>query len=348
MANASGSPLVIGHRGASGYRPEHTESAYRLAFELGADLVEPDIVATSDGVLVVRHENDISGTTDVAERREFADRKTTKTVDGVRLTGWFTEDFTWDELRTLRCRERLPRMRADNRAYDGAEPILRLRDVLGIVDAASDDHGRQFGVVVEVKHAHYFASIGLNLGDLLLRELASTGWDNRPDRLVIECFELGVLEWLGDAGVRAKRIFLLEREGAPADEVAEAGEDAHAYAWYRSDDGLRSLIGRVDGISVAKSDLLRTNRRGRAVGPNDLVAKAHALGLEVYTWTLRPERHFLNPRFQRGLRAGEWGDWQGEFRMILSTGVNGIFVDQPDLAVHLLEQLGHRGGNAKL
>ncbi|MFT4232651.1 MAG: glycerophosphodiester phosphodiesterase family protein [Leucobacter sp.] len=326
------SPLVIGHRGAPGYRPEHSAASYRLACELGADAVEPDIVVTSDGVLVVRHENEISGTTDVASRREFASRRTTKTVDGKRCTGWFTEDFTWAELSTLRCTERLKRVRPDNRDYDGREPILRLRDVLAIVDEQSARLGRELRAVIEVKHAAYFRSLGADIGALLLEELAATGWDARPERLVIESFELGVLDRLRDAGVRARLVFLTERIGSPADEP-QAGSPSRSYGWYRSDEGLDLLASRVDGISVDKSSLLRVNALGRAVGPTTLVERAHARGLAVFTWTLRPENRYLNSRFQGSVRGAEWGDWQGEFGMILGSGVDGIFVDHPDLGV---------------
>ncbi|WP_449282372.1 glycerophosphodiester phosphodiesterase family protein [Leucobacter sp.] len=328
--------LVIGHRGAPGYRPEHSASSYRLACELGADAVEPDIVVTSDGVLVVRHENEISGTTDVAKRPEFANRRTTKTVDGKRHTGWFTEDFTWAELSTLRCRERLGRVRPENRDHDGREPILRLRDVLAIVDEQSARLGREVRAVIEVKHAAYYLGLGWDIGALLLEELAATGWDARPDRLVIECFELGVLDRLRAAGVRGSLVFLAERFGSPADEPV-AGAPARSYAWYRGDAGLDLLASRVDGISVAKANLLRTNALGRAVGPASLVRRAHERGLRVFTWTLRPENRYLNIRFQTSLRGAEWGDWQGEFGMVLSSGVDGIFVDHPDLGVAIRE-----------
>jgi glycerophosphoryl diester phosphodiesterase len=351
-------PLVIGHRGAPGYRPEHTEAAYRLAFELGADAVEPDIVATRDGVLVVRHENEISGTTDVARRPEFADRRTTKKIDGVTLVGWFTEDFTWAELSTLRTQERLQKLRPENTEFDGDAPILRLRDVLAIVDAESVARGREFSVVIEIKHAHYFASIGVPLDQLLHTELLTTGWTQRPDQLIIECFELGVLDTLRATGLPARYIFLLESDGAPADERAELGSGANRYEWYRSDVGLDSLVGRVDGISVAKADLMRIVRRGFTNGTNDLVQRAHQRGLCVFVWTLRPENHFLNPRFRppgtaahpRGDEAISWGDWLGEFRMVLHAGVDGIFVDHPDLGVaaragcaaHLQRSVGAR------
>ena len=339
METPDPAPLIIGHRGAPGYRPEHSASSYRLAFELGADAVEPDIVATRDGVLVVRHENEISGTTDVAQHPEFASRRTTKTVDGRRLTGWFTEDFTWQELSTLRCIERLQRVRPDNREFDGAEPILRLRDVLAIVDEESARRRRPLRAVVEVKHAAYFAGLGHDLGELLMGELAATGWDERPDRLVVESFELGVLDRLRAAGVRADLVFLAERFGSPADEpVGDAPR--RSFAWYRGDAGLDLLATpagdgrrRVDGISVAKGNLIRVNALGRATGAADLVERAHARGLLVYTWTLRPENRYLNVRYQTSLRGAEWGDWQGEFGLLLGSGVDGVFVDHPDLGV---------------
>lgn len=323
-------PLVIGHRGAPGYRPEHTESSYRLACEMGADLVEPDIVVSKDGELVVRHENEIGGTTDIADHPEFAARKTHRVVDGIVRSGWFVEDFTWAELQTLRCRERLPKLRADNRRYDGTEPLLRLADVLRIVDEESAERGRDIGAVVEIKHAHFFAKCGIDIAELLRAELARTGWDERPDRLVIECFELGVLADLGDA--RAKRVFLTERIGTPADQRS-LGSPRRSFPWYRSDEGLSFLAPRVDGISVAKASLMRTTLLGKAQGPANLVQRAHARGLEVFTWTLRPENFFLNPVFRTGKRGAELGDWRAEWELILRTGVDGIFVDHTDLGV---------------
>lgn len=333
-SRAAGGPLIIGHRGAPGYRPEHSASAYRLAFELGADAVEPDIVVSRDGVLVVRHENEISGTTDVARHPEFASRRTTKVVDGKKHTGWFAEDFTWEELSTLRCRERLAKVRPDNRDYDGTEPILRLRDVLAIVDAESAARGRKLGTVVEIKHAHFLAQQGHDIGALLLQELADTGWDAKPEQLVIESFELGVLEQLSRARVRGTLVFLTERMGTPPDEP-RPGRAARSYGWYRSDAGLDFLAQRVDGISVAKGNLIRVNALGRATGPTDLVRRAHARGLLVFTWTLRPENRFLNVKHQSSLRGAEWGDWQSEFELIIASGVDGVFLDHPDLAVAL-------------
>lgn len=331
--NASSRPLVIGHRGAPGYRPEHTESSYRLALELGSDAVEPDVVATKDGVLVVRHENEISGTTDVAEHQEFKHLKTTKTVDGVKLTGWFTEDFTWAELQRLRSVERLKRIRSENRAYDRQERILRLAEVLGIIDDEGSALGIEPKAVIELKHAAYFASIGLAFPALLRRELQLAGWQDRGERIIYECFEIGILEELQREDVQGTFVFLLESRGAPADELMLDEESAHTFDWYRTDDGLDSLVGRVDGISVAKRDLFDYGPLGIAKRVNTLVKRAKARGLLVYTWTLRPENFFLGQRHRVGAHPATWGNWATEFDEILATGVDGIFVDHPDLGV---------------
>lgn len=329
-------PMLIGHRGAPGYRPEHTEASYRLAFEQGVDAVEPDLVVSNDGVLVIRHENEISGTTDVAERPEFEARRTTKTVDGERLTGWFVEDFTWAELSTLRCRERVPHLRSGNTRFDGTEPMLRLADLIGLVDEASERLGRPIGIVIELKHVHFLLGQGHDLVALMLAELARTGWDAEPERLTVECFELGALDRVREAGLAARLVFLMEHRGSPADEVALLGASARSYEWYRSDAGLDSLAGRVHGISLSKRDLLQVNARGRAVGVQDIVQRAHARGLLVFTWTMRPENGFLVPGFRSSRHRDQWGDWREEWRLILSTGLDGVFLDHPDLLAEVL------------
>lgn len=319
-------PLVIAHRGASGYRPEHSRAAYDLAIDLGADAVEPDIVATADGVLVLRHENEISGTTDVAHRPEFADRRTTKVIDGQKLTGWFTEDFTWLELKTLRVRERLPKLRS--RSFDGEEGILRLGDLIDLLDERGG-----VGMVAEIKHAAYFESIGLPLDELVAAELSSAGWEN-DQRLTVECFETRVLEQVRDRGIAAKYVFLLESGGAPADEVAERGRAAKPYSAYLTDAGLAGIAASgIDGISVDKRLLLAADSSGFVTGTTDLVDRAHAAGLLVYCWTLRAENSFLPKNMRRGGGPREFGEWRDEFQLILRSGLDGVFADQPDLAI---------------
>lgn len=321
--------MVIGHRGAPGYRPEHTRSSYELAVALGADAVEPDLVATKDGVLVVRHENEISGTTDVARHPEFAARRTTKRIDGVALTGWFTEDFTWDELATLRAVERLPALRQHSSTFDGTEPVLRLSELLELMDEASARVDRPLRLVAEIKHPSYFASIGLPLDELVADAL--TPWGGR-ERLTIECFEQTVLGEVRERGVDADYVYLLDAKGAAPDLVARDGSAAPSYVSQLTDAGLARLAREVDGISPDKSLLLDTSVRGK-VGTTELVARAHELGLQVFTWTLRPENRFLVPAHRIGASAGDWGDWRREFELIVSTGVDGIFVDHADLGV---------------
>lgn len=324
------SPLVIGHRGAPGYRPEHSRSSYELAFAMGVDAVEPDIVATKDGVLVVRHENEISGTTDVARHPEFADRRTTKRVDGQALTGWFTEDFTWAELSVLRGRERLPEVRATSASFDGTQGILRLTDLLDLVRAGSLEHGREIGVVLEVKHATYFASIGLDLVPLIERDLRAAGWHEGRRPLVIESFESTVLAQLQATGIAASYIYLIEAAGRPYDLLVAQGRKARSYKATVTAQGLDGLIGRVDGVSVSKKMLLARD--------NTIVPDAHARGLQVFTWTCRPENAFLSPEFRADGGADEYGDYEAEWAVIRDTGVDGVFVDHPDLGAEFFRR----------
>ncbi|WP_403021425.1 glycerophosphodiester phosphodiesterase family protein [Salinibacterium sp. GXW1014] len=321
-------PLVIAHRGASGYRPEHTRAAYELAIALGADAIEPDVVPTRDGVLVLRHENEISATTDVAERPEFAERRTTKTIDGKKLTGWFTEDFTWAEIATLRSRERVPKVRPDNATFNGFYGVLRLRDLLEIIDAAP----RRVGLVLEIKHATYFASIGLPLDRLVAEELRAAGWAE-DDRLTIEAFELDVLHGIRREGVVAPLVYLLEASGAPADREARDGRHARPYADDLTPEGLLALRDAgIAGISVDKRLLLQTDAAGNTLGITSVVDRAHAAGLTAFCWTLRAENHFLGRNLRRGADASRYGDWLGEFHLVMASGIDGVFADQPDLA----------------
>ena len=322
-------PLVIGHRGAPGYRPEHTRASYRLAIEMGVDAVEPDVVATKDGVLVLRHENEISGTTDVAERPEFADRRRTKSFAGEEWTGWFTEDFTWAELSTLRCRERLPELRPDSASFDGEEPILRLLDLLAILDGAD----RPVRMVLEVKHAAYFAAIGLDLVPLIERDLHAAGWWGDRDRLIVESFEPSVLTRMQERGLPATYIYLMEADGSPADLVVSQGSAAPTYADEMRPAGLDAVADRFDGISLDKRIILAPNRLGRATGPAPVVDDAHERGLLVYTWTARPENRFLLREFRDGADPAQFGDFEAEWSILADAEVDGVFVDHADLGL---------------
>jgi glycerophosphoryl diester phosphodiesterase len=331
-------PTIIAHRGACGYRPEHSRSAYELAIELGADAIEPDIVSTKDGVLVLRHENEISGTTDVASRPEFRDRRTTKEFGGWRETGWFTEDFTWDELSTLRTRERLPALRPESASHDGEDPILRLEDLIAIIDAAP----RPVGLVAEIKHATYFASIGLPLDALVDDTLGRLGWRSE-DRLTFESFEKQVLRDLRSRGTGGRSVYLMERRGAAADEVVAHGSAAPSYASERTDESLARLATEFDGISVSMGTLMAGVD---TVAVDDttpvrsgIVDRAHAAGLDVFAWTLRPENNFLPKPLRRGGDVAAHGDWERWFTSAMRTGLDGIFADHTDLAVRARSML---------
>jgi glycerophosphoryl diester phosphodiesterase len=334
-------PLVIAHRGASGYRPEHSAAAVRLGFAHGADAVEPDLVASSDGVLVIRHENELSGTTDVADRPEFADRRVTRLVDGVERTGWFTEDMTWAEIRTLRCRERIPAVRPASAAHDDEETVLSLPDLLRIVDQESARHGRPLGMVAEIKHSTHFAALGLPLDELLARDLREHGWAADASRLTIESFERDVLLRVRAHGVEARLVYLLEGRGAAVDEVARHGDSAVTFDEQLTDEGLAALAADVDGISVGLERICPAAGFGADGEPapvSDLVERAHLAGLSVFTWTLRPENAFL-PRPLRGPGAKTaHGDFRAHWGRLLDAGVDGVFADQPDLAVALVRE----------
>ncbi len=349
-------PLVIGHRGASGYRPEHTAAAYQLAFAQGADAVEPDVVLSKDGVAVVRHENEISGTTDVAAHPEFAGRRTTKEVDGVPTTGWFTEDFTWPELQTLRARERLPAIRPASAGFDGRFGLLRLADVLRLAEDAGA------GAVVEVKHASYFDAAGFATAEIVAAEIVAAGWGGRDGdrndrtgrdewadragrhlgsgRLVVESFEMTVLRALRVSGLPAHYVYLLEAEGSPFDVVVQHGSGAPSYASQLTEAGLRALATEVDGISVDKAILLPRDEQGAALRPSDIVDRAHAAGLQLFTWTLRAENEFLPTNLRSGSDPAAFGDWEREFAAVFAAGVDGVFADQPDLAVIARQSVG--------
>jgi glycerophosphoryl diester phosphodiesterase len=353
-------PIVIAHRGACGYRPEHTLESYRLAIRMGADFIEPDLVATRDGVLVARHENEVSGTTDVARRPEFAHLRTTKQVDGEPRTGWFTEDFTLAELKTLRARERTPELRPANARFDGLYSIPTFAEVLRLAQAHSRD-GRRIGVYPETKHPTYFARegrhvdgapIGMSLGAMLLRTLQEEGF-TEPDRVYIQSFEIENLLELRDtlmpaAGVRFPLIQLLgdfeSRRPYDLNRHLALGSDlASIYGLLAGvvegglDPGTRNihLVAEpaldwmrqryASGLGLWKGNLLQGDGSGRATVPHPVIARARAAGLEVHPYTLRVEEHAGLARPRQALVA--------EAELLLRSGATGMFFDQPDLGV---------------
>lgn len=329
-------PLVIAHRGASGYRPEHTLASYRLAIELGADYIEPDLVSTRDGVLVARHENDITGTTDVAEHPEFASRRTTKRIDGRELTGWFTEDFTLAELRRLRAVERLPGVRPANRRYDGRFTVPTFDQVLRLARIESRRTGRRIGVYPETKHPSYFDSIGLPLEEPLLAALKRHRLDRRGSKVFIQSFETTNLRELAGR-TEVPLIQLLDASGAPAD-LAAWGE-ARRYADLVTPAGLSWIAGYADGVGAHKDLVLPRDPQTGATGePSSLVRDAHDQGLLVHVWTLRHENRFMATNLRRGNDPDAEGDAIAEATAFLDAGVDGIFTDQTDSTVEARRQ----------
>ncbi|MGH9252499.1 MAG: glycerophosphodiester phosphodiesterase, partial [Acidimicrobiales bacterium] len=301
-------PIVIAHRGASGYRPEHTLESYRVAIALGADYVEPDLVVTADGVLVARHENEIGATTDVAAHPRFAHRRTTKNVAGRQVSGWFVEDFTLAELKTLRARERLPGIRAHNRFYDGRFEIPTFDEILDLVLAETRRLGRRIGVYPEIKQSTHFAAVGLRHEGPLLASLRRAG-----PRLpaFIQSFD--------PATLRA----LAERTTVPL--VQLVGHDGDLLM----PRGLREVSTYARVLGPRKDLVGARNGAGR---PGRLVERAHEAGLAVHVWTFRNENAFLAPEYRHGPEVAAFGDALGEYATFLGLGVDGVFTDHPDTA----------------
>ena len=314
-------PLIIAHRGASGVRPEHTLEAYDVAIAQGADFIEPDVVSTKDGVLIARHENEIGATTDVATR--FPQRKREAMVDGVAVEGWFAEDFTIDELRQLRARERVA---TRSRQYDGQFAIPTLDEVLALVRQREREMGRPIGVYPETKHPTYFRSIGLPLEDRLLEVLERHGYRGAVDPVFIQSFETGNLRAL-NARTDIRLVQLIDERGAPHD-LASSG-DPRTYRDLITPEGLREIARYADAIGPAKGLVLPLHD-GIGGEPTALVSDAHAAGLEVHIWTLRSDPPFLPASYA--------GDPLAEWRRFAELGVDAMFGDFPADGVLALRQ----------
>jgi glycerophosphoryl diester phosphodiesterase len=323
-------PLVIGHRGASGYVPEHTLVSYFIAIQLGADFVEPDLVMTKDGVLVARHENEIGGTTDVAQRPEFADRRKTRTIDGVALTGWFTEDFTLRELKTLRAKERIPQLRPANARFDRMFEVPTLEEVLDLVRAANAQRSKPIGVYPETKHPTYFQSIGLAMEEPLVKILHKHGYRGKRAPVFIQSFEVGNLQKLARM-TDLPLVQLLDASGRPYDFVVKG--DARTYADLAKPAGLAEIASYASGVGVNKSLMIPRTPQGFLAAPTALVSDAHARGLIVHGWTFRAENSFLPKDFQSSSDPLAYGDLEGEIQRFLDLGMDGFFTDQADLGV---------------
>lgn len=337
-------PIVIGHRGASGYRPEHTIAAYELAIEMGANYIEPDLVSTKDGILVARHENEISGTTNVATLTEFSDRQATKSIDGVAVTGWFTEDFTLAELKTLTAKERIPQLRPNSATFDGLYQIPTLQEVIDLAAQKSLETGRIIGIYPETKHPTYFNSIGLSLEKPLVATLNANGLTGVNAPVFIQSFEVSNLQYLRTLTDVPLVQLYDEATVQPYDFVANGS--TRTYGDLLTPDGLAEVAeyangigpfkrlivpaGTVDADGDGKPDDLNGDGLISAADavlktPTTLVDDAHAAGLLVHPYTFRSEDFFLAPDYS--------GNPELEYEQFFALGVDGVFSDNPDIAV---------------
>ncbi|MDJ0389278.1 glycerophosphodiester phosphodiesterase family protein [Roseomonas sp. E05] len=331
FATLDGLPTtIIAHRGASGYRPEHTLEAYKLAIEMGVSVIEPDLVPTKDGHLIARHEPLLADTTNVADHPEFADRRTTKVIDGTTVTDWFIEDFTLDELKTLRAKERLGDARPESQSYDGQFQLVTLEEIIGLVKQVEAETGRQIAIAPETKHPTYFESIGYDTSEMLIEVLVAEGFTD-PDRVYIQSFESGNLIALHDSIMPAAGVDIpLVQLGNASTPEALAAIARYADAVGPSKDAIR-LRARLaepvdaDGDGVAEMRYTLTG----AVSP--LVENAHAAGLEVIPYTVRAEESFqaLNP-------DGTPQTAEQEILALIRLGVDGLFTDNADIGVETL------------
>ena len=324
-------PLVIAHRGASGYRPEHTIAAYRLAIQMGADYIEPDLVSTKDGVLVARHENEIGGTTDVAGHPEFASRRTTKVIDGAALTGWFTEDFTLAELKTLRAVERIPAIRQENTAYNGRFEVPTLQEVIDLARFEGKRAKRTIGIYPETKHPTYFDSIGLSLEEPLVSVLRSNGLAHRKSAVFVQSFETTNLRELSTE-IDVPLVQLFGGPNSVPYDLTAAGTP-RTYGELATPVGLADIATYARGIGPEKGLVIPRNPDGTLGELTTLVDDAHRAGLVVHAYTFRAENVFLPTEYRRGADPAAYGDVIGEISVFLAAGLDGLFADQPDIAL---------------
>lgn len=326
-------PIIIAHRGASGERPEHTLEAYELAISQGADFIEPDLVLTKDGILVARHENEISEMTDVADRPEFADRKTSKTIDGREYEGWFTEDFTLAELKTLFARERLPQLRESNTAHDGKFRVPTFEEILELLKQHEAETGQRIGVYPETKHPSYFAGIDLPHDGPLLKLLTRYGYDGPEDPVFIQSFEVDNLKLL-KLNTKVRLVQLVAGEGGPPDQPDTS------YADMVSGEGLADIALYASGIGPSKDMVISRDSLGRLDTDTGLVSAAHKAGLEVHPWTFRRENYFLPTDMKGGINPAGTGYLEEEVQRFIAVGVDGLFSDNVSEAVTARNQAG--------
>ena len=359
-------PTLIAHRGASGYRPEHTLAAYALGIEQGADFIEPDLVLSQDGVLHARHEPMLARvqleqdgrsikrnsdgrpdlhrsdtSTNVWQLEKYADRLKIKQLDGKPVGGWFAEDFTAAELRAdVRAQERLRDLRQGNNAFNNLYPIPTLAEVIELAQRSTKALGRTVGIYPETKHPSYFKSFtdanGLQrMEDLLVAQLHAAYGNNRDAPVYIQSFEVNNLQYLRSK-TKLRLIQLLSANGQPYD--FQLSGDQRRYQDLARSAGLDFLKGFVDGIG-AHTQLIVPSDGKRLQAPTALIQEAHARGLAVHGWTFRAENQFLPAELARGSSPAAPGDMAGQLRVFLEAGMDGFFTDHPDLGRELLTQM---------
>ncbi|GAA3916825.1 glycerophosphodiester phosphodiesterase [Streptomyces gulbargensis] len=333
-------PTVIAHRGASGYRPEHTLGSYQLALDLGADVIEQDLVPTKDGHLVCRHENDITGTTDVADHPEFASRRTTKNVDGTTLTGWFTEDFTLAELKTLRAKERIPGTRQENTLYDRRWTVPTFEEVLRWAETEGRRRGREIWLHVETKHPTYFRGLGLGLEERLAVLLRRYGRHRADSPTFLQSFEPTSMRRMAKLVATPRVVLLWTPDDRPWD-FRQSG-DPRTVADLVTPEGLAWIASFAQGIGPLLDLVIPKDADGRLGEPTTLVRDAHARGLILHPYTHRNENAFLPADFRRGTDPAAYGDSFGALKRYLETGIDGIFSDNPDTALLAAADAGRR------
>ncbi|XP_013193180.2 uncharacterized protein LOC106137001 [Amyelois transitella] len=328
-------PLVIAHRGASGYVPEHTLGSYSLAIAMGADYIEPDLVITKDSQLIIRHDNELSLTTDVSQRHEFANRRRNQTVDGTVLNGWFTEDFTLKEIKTLRVVERLPNIRPGNSRMDGSFSILTFQEILDLAKSFQNSAKRVIGVYPEIKRSTYFRNIGLPMEQLVVDTLHRNGYQGAQAPAYIQSFEVNNLKELKKiTDIKLLQLFETNKSLQPADQ-AELGTGL-TYGDMASVDGLKQIAKYASAVGPDKAYIIPRTSKNQLGSATRFVEDAHKAGLKVHPYGFRAENYFLPDEFQsKDKRPASLGNFQGELKAYLETGIDGLFSDQPDIPINM-------------
>lgn len=327
-------PLVIGHRGAPGYVPEHTLGSYALAITMGADYIEPDLVITKDGKLIARHDNELGFTTDVSEHPEFASRRRNQTVDGNEINGWFTEDFTLEEIKTLRAIERIPDIRPGNARLNGAFTVPTLQEIIDLAKSLQVSQQRVIGIYPEIKHSTYFKNIGLPMEQLVVDTLHNNSYKGREAPIYIQSFEVGNLKELkGMTDLRLLQLYESDKSLKPFDQVGLS--NGLTYGDMSTPEGLKEVATYAYAVGPDKSYIIPRDSNNHLGTPTSFVQDAHAAGLKVHPYTFRAENTFLPSEYRNGDSPNAMGDLSSEIRAYLEAGIDGLFSDQPDIPLRL-------------